>query len=78
MALDETEKTREKESGREEDAPLSASPKTNQTGASLTNQRHPSAADAQLVRAARTDAVDAVDARRRRRLMSRGSMIPDK
>lgn len=34
-------KTRGKESGREEDEPLSASPKTNQTGARLTNQRHP-------------------------------------
>ncbi|OAD61029.1 hypothetical protein WN48_01097 [Eufriesea mexicana] len=40
----------------------SSSPKTNQTGARLTNQRHPSATDAQLVRAARTVDADAVDA----------------
>ncbi|KAK1122407.1 hypothetical protein K0M31_009630 [Melipona bicolor] len=55
---------RKGEQRREEDAPLSASPKTNQTGARLTNQRHPSATDAQLVReaGARTVDADAVDA----------------
>lgn len=58
---EESVKTREKESGREEDAPLSASPETNQTGARLANQRHPSAAAGTRARrgAERTDAVDA-------------------